>query len=66
MGRRERMLRVTRNDLLLFAQRQDIRNAPNKVDEVAGAVANFRLYAERTGVSDLWTRKIWGVLRENF
>ena len=57
---------ITRNDLLLFAQRQDIRNAPNIVDEVAGAVANFRLYAERTGVSDLWTRKIWGVLRENF
>lgn len=57
---------ITRSDLLLFAQRQDIRNAPNIVDEVAETVTNFRQYAERTGIGDLWTKKIWEVLKDNF
>ncbi len=57
---------ITRSDLLHFAQRQDIRNAPKIVDEVAETVTNFRQYAERTGIIDLWTRKIWEVLKDNF
>ncbi len=56
---------ITRADLLLFAQRQDIRQAQNIVDEVAEAVLNFGSYAERVGISDFWTKKIRSVLTDN-
>lgn len=56
---------ITRKDLLLFAQRQDIKNAANIIDEVANAVAHFEQYAEKAGISEYWTKKIEKVLKEN-
>jgi len=56
---------ITRSDLLLFAQRQDIKNASNIIDEVAEAVGRFRAYAETVDISDCWTRKIEKVLQDN-
>ncbi len=53
---------ITRADLLLFAQRQDIKNASGIIDEVAEVVANFRVYAESVGVSDYWIKKIENVV----
>lgn len=54
---------VTRKDLLLFAQRQDIRNASAIIDEVAEAVSRFRVYAESVDISNYWIEKIEKVLR---
>lgn len=56
---------ITRKDLLLFAQRQDIKNAGNIIYEVAEVVAKFRDYAEITGIGDYWIKKIEKVLKEN-
>ncbi len=55
---------ITRNDLMLFAQRQDIKNATNIIDEVAEAVGRFRAYAEAVGISDYWIRKIEKILQD--
>lgn len=57
---------ITRKDLLLFAQRQDIKNAASIIDEVAEVVAKFKGYAEAVGISDYWIKKIENVLKENF
>jgi len=56
---------ITPKDLLLFAQRQDIKNAANIIDEVADAVGKFKEYAEAVGISDYWSKKIEKVLRES-
>ena len=56
---------ITQKDLLLFAQRQDIKNAANIIDEVADAVGKFKEYAEAVGISDYWIKKIQKVLRES-
>ena len=55
---------ITRKDLLLFAQRQDIKNAANIIDEVAEVIGKFKEYAEAVDISDYWTKKIEKVLRE--
>ncbi len=55
---------ITRKDLLMFAQRQDIRNAANIIDEVCSAVERFAEYARGLGISEFWTRKIEKVLAE--
>ena len=57
---------ITRKDMLLFAQRQDIKNAANIIDEVVEVVAKFKGYAENVGISDHWIKKIDKVLKENF
>ena len=57
---------ITKKDLLLFAQRQDIRNAANIIEEVAEAVGNFKEYAETVGISDYWIKKIGKVLGETY
>lgn len=56
---------ITKKDLLLFAQRQDIKNAANIIDEVSDAVAKFKEYAEAVDISEYWIKKIESVLREN-
>ncbi len=56
---------ITRNDLMCFAKQQDIKNASNIIDEVAEVVTKFRVYAEATGISDYWIRKIEKVIRGN-
>ena len=55
---------ITRKDLLLFAQRQDIRNAANIIDEVCNVVGRFSEYAEQVGISEYWIKKIKKVLEE--
>ncbi len=49
---------ITRKDLLVFAQQQDIKNAANIIDEVTEAVAKFSQHARNVGVSDYWIRRI--------
>ena len=56
---------ITRKDLLNFAARQDIKNAAGIIDDITEVVANFKHYAASTGISPLWTDKIWRVLRMN-
>ena len=56
---------VTRKDLLLFAQKQDIKNADNIIDEVSETIVKFREYAGNVGISEHWTHKIEQVLKEN-
>lgn len=55
---------ITRQDLLSFAQKQDIKNADNIIDEVAKVVTNFQSYAEKVNISERWTKKIDKVLKE--
>lgn len=55
---------ITKKDLLLFAQRQDVKNAANIIDEVSDAVAKFKEYAESVDISEYWIKKIESVLRE--
>lgn len=55
---------ITQNDLLLFAQRQDIKNASGIIDEVAETIANFKKYAEAVDIGNYWTGKIEKVLKE--
>lgn len=55
---------ITKKDLLLFAQRQDVKNAANIIDEVSDAVAKFKEYAESVDISEYWINKIESVLRE--
>lgn len=55
----------SRRDLLSFAQRQDIKNASNIIEEVAQAVVNFRFYAEKVAIDEYWVKKIEQVLKEN-
>lgn len=45
---------------MLFAQRQDIRNASNI--EVEDVVMNFKSYAEKVEIDEYWRRKIEQVL----
>lgn len=56
---------ITRSDLLLFAQRQGIRNAANIIDEVSRVVVKFKEYAEAVNISGHWIKKIENVLRED-
>ena len=56
---------ITKQDLILFAQRQDIRKASTIIEEVEEVVMNFKAYAEKTGIDECWTRKIEQVLEEN-
>lgn len=55
---------ITRKDLLFFAQKQDIRNAANIIDEVTKAIGKFSEYAEQVGISEYWIKKIKKVLEE--
>lgn len=55
---------ITRKDLLLFAQRQDIKNASSIIDEVAETVSNFRTYAKDVDINDFWIGKIEKIIRE--
>lgn len=57
---------ITKQDLLLFAQRQDIKNAASIIDEVAEVVMNFKAYAEMVEIDDYWIRKIMRVIEENY
>ena len=50
---------------MLFAQRQDIRNASNIIEEVEDVVMNFKSYAEKVEIDEHWIRKIERVLEEN-
>lgn len=56
---------ITTAHLLLFAQKQGVKNADGIVGEVAEAVGRFRQYAEATGVDECWINKIEKVLAEN-
>ena len=51
--------------MLLFAQRQDIKNAANIIDEVDEVVAKFKGYAESVDISNYWIKKIEKVLKES-
>lgn len=53
---------ITRRDLLIFAQQQDIKNAAKIIDEVTEAVAKFEMYARSVGVSNYWISRIKEVL----
>ena len=57
---------ITTKDLLLFAQRQDIKNAANIIEEFTDAVGKFKEYAEAVGISDYWIKKIGKVLRNYY
>ena len=57
---------ITKQDLLLFAQRQDIKNAASIIDEVAEVVMNFKAYAEMVEINDYWIKKIMRVIEENY
>lgn len=57
---------ITKQDLLLFAQRQDIKNAASIIDEVAEVVMNFKAYAEKVEIDDYWFKKIMRVIEENY
>ena len=48
---------------MLFAQRQDIRNA-SSIIEVEDVVMNFKSYAEKVEIDENWIRKIERVLEE--
>ena len=56
---------ITKQDLMLFAQRQDIRNASSIIEEVEDVVMNFKSYAEKVEIDEHWIRKIERVLEEN-
>lgn len=49
---------------MLFAQRQDISNASNSIEEVEDVVMNFKSYAEKVEIDEHWIRKIEQVLEE--
>lgn len=55
---------ITKQDLMLFAQKQDIRNASNIIEEVEDVVMNFKSYAEKVEIDEHWIRKIERVLEE--
>lgn len=55
---------ITKQDLLLFAQRQDIKNAASIIDEVAEVVMNFKAYAEMVEIDDYWIKKIMRVIED--
>lgn len=57
---------ITKQDLLLFAQRQDIKNAASIIDEVTEVVMNFKAYAEKIEIDDYWIKKIMRVIEENY
>lgn len=57
---------ITKQDLLLFAQRQDIKNAASIIDEVAEVVMNFKAYAEMVEIDDYWIKKIMRVIEESY
>lgn len=57
---------ITKQDLLLFAQRQDIKNAASIIDEVTEVVMNFKAYAEKVEINDYWIKKITRVIEENY
>lgn len=57
---------ITKQDLLLFAQRQDIKNATSIIDEVTEVVMNFKAYAEKVEIDDYWIKKIMRVIEENY
>lgn len=57
---------ITKQDLLLFAQRQDIKNAASIIDEVTEVVMNFKAYAEKVEIDDYWIKKIIRVIEENY
>ena len=56
---------ITKQDLLLFAQRKDIKNAASIIDEVTEVVMNFKAYAEKVEIDDYWIKKIMRVIEEN-
>ena len=56
---------ITKQDLMLFAQRQDIRNASSIIEEVENVVMNFKSYTEKVEIDEHWIRKIERVLEEN-
>nr|WP_293545773.1 hypothetical protein [Prevotella sp.] len=56
---------ITKQDLMLFAQRQDIRNASSIIEEVEDVVMNFKSYTEKVEIDEHWIRKIERVLEEN-
>ncbi len=56
---------IKRNDLLVFATRQGVKNAATIIDSIASVVTNFRKYAEIVGgISEEWICEIERVLRE--
>ena len=56
---------ITKQDLMLFAQRQDIRNASSIIEEVENVVMNFKSYTEKVEIDEHWIHKIERVLEEN-
>lgn len=57
---------ITKQDLLLFAQRQDIKNAASIIEEVTEVVMDFKAYAEKVEIDDYWIKKIMRVIEENY
>ena len=49
---------------MLFAQRQDIRNASSIIGEVEDVGVNFETYAEEVEIDEHWIRQIEQVLEE--
>ena len=54
----------SKKDLMDFANRQDIRNASNIIDDISSVVADFGKYADAVGIDPVWSRKIENVLHE--
>ena len=57
---------ITKQDLVDFADKQDIKNVVHIISEITDTVMNFKRYAELAGVDSVWTNKIEGVLCENY
>ncbi len=57
---------ITKQDLVDFADKQDIKNAVRIISEITDTVMNFKNYADLAEVDNVWTNKIEGVLRENY
>ncbi len=57
---------ITKKDLLDFANKQDIKNATHIISEITDTVMNFKNYAKRTGVDNVWANKIEEVLCDNY
>lgn len=55
---------ITPDDLLLLAQKNDIKDAGNIIDEVKSAITYFTDYANANGIDKRWTGKIEQRLRE--
>lgn len=55
---------IARDDMIALAERQNVKDAADVIDRISDVVSNFRRYAQMTGISDGWAKKIDNVLCE--